>query len=389
MFKDINRRNTIPIVVTLIAIIILICLPNKFPPKIYDNTERVTARVISTDESFIVNNGLIKVGDQLCDIEILQGKFKGRITSGTNRLSGSLEQDKLFKAGDKILVTIDYTGDEIRVATLVDHYRLNYEILLIGIFVIVLISFAGIVGIKSILSFIFTILAMWKVLIPLFLLGYNPVIVGILTTLILICVIIALVYGIDKKSLAAISGSLAGALVTCFMALFFVSKFKIHGAVMSFSESLLYSGYESLNLTEIFISSIFIASSGAVMDVAVDITSAVAEVVEKKPKITKLEAVKSGINVGRSIMGTMMTTLLLAYSGGYIGLLMVFMAQGTPIINILNLKYVSSEILHTLIGSFGLVTVAPFTALASGILLGSKREVIRKDDKINIKNFNI
>lgn len=373
--KDVHKRNTIPIVVTLIAIIILICLPNKFPEKIYDNTDRVAAKVLTTDESFIVNNGLIKVGDQLCDVEILQGKFKGKITSGTNRLSGSLEQDKLFEIGDKILVTIDYTGDEIRNVTLVDHYRINYEILLIGIFIIVLVSFAGIVGIKSILSFIFTILAIWKVLIPLFLLGYNPVIVGIVTTLILICVIIGLVYGIDKKSLAAIGGSLAGALVTCFMALFFVSKFKIHGAVMSFSESLLYSGYENLNLTEIFIASIFIASSGAVMDVAVDITSAVAEVVEKKPDITKLEAIKSGINVGRSIMGTMMTTLLLAYSGGYIGLLMVFMAQGTPIINILNLKYVSSEILHTLVGSFGLITVAPFTALASGVLLGSKKEV--------------
>ena len=374
MFKDIHRRNTIPIIITLIAIILLILLPNKFPQKIYENTERVSARVISTDENFIVNNGLIKVGDQLCEIEILHGKFKGRTITGTNRLSGSLEQDKLFKAGDKVLVTVDYTGDTIRVVTLVDHYRLNYELLLVGIFVVVLVSFAGIVGIKSILSFIFTVLAMWKVLIPLFLLGYNPIIVGMVTTLILICVIIGLVYGLDKRSLAAILGSISGALVTCFMALFFVSKFKIHGAVMSFSESLLYSGYESLNLTKIFIASIFIASSGAVMDVAVDITSAVSEVVEKKPEITKLEAVKSGINVGRSIMGTMMTTLLLAYSGGYIGLLMVFMAQGTPIINILNLKYVSSEILHTLIGSFGLITVAPFTAIASGLLLANREK---------------
>jgi uncharacterized membrane protein len=374
LINNIHKRDTIPILVTLIAIILLIFLPNKFPQKIYENTERVSAKVLSTDESFIINTGLIKTGEQLCEIEILDGKFKGEITRGTNRLSGSLEEDKVFQAGDKILVTLDYTGDEIRVATLVDHYRINYEILLVAIFVVILIGFAGIVGVKSILSFIFTVLAMWKVLIPLFLEGYNPVIVGIVTTMILIITIIVLVYGIDKKSLAAITGSLSGALVTCFMALFFVSKFKIHGAVMSYSESLLYSGYENLNLTQIFIASIFIASSGAVMDVAVDITSAVAEVVEKKPDITKLEAVKSGINVGRSIMGTMMTTLLLAYSGGYIGLLMVFMAQGTPIINILNLKYVSSEILHTLIGSFGLVTVAPFTAVASGLLLAAKEE---------------
>jgi uncharacterized membrane protein len=376
MFKDFNRRNTIPIVITLIAIILLTLLPNKFPEKLYENTERVTARVVSTDESFIKDTGLIKIGEQLCNVEILEGKFKGKITKGTNTLAGSLEQDKIFEVGDKILVTLDYSGDEIRVATLVDHYRINYEILLVVIFIIALVGFAGITGIKSILSFIFTVLAMWKVLIPLFLQGYNPVVVGVITTMILIITIIGLVYGIDKKSLVAIIGSLSGALVTCFMALFFVSKFKIHGAVMSYSESLLYSGYENLNLTQIFIASIFIASSGAVMDVAVDITSAVAEVIEKKPNITKIEAINSGINVGRSIMGTMMTTLLLAYSGGYIGLLMVFMAQGTPIINILNLKYVSSEILHTLIGSFGLVTVAPFTAIASGLLLAAKNEKV-------------
>jgi uncharacterized membrane protein len=76
-------------------------------------------------------------------------------------------------------------------------------------------------------------------------------------------------------------------------------------------------------------------------------------------------------------MGTMTTTLLLAYSGGYIALLLVFMAQGTPIINILNLKYVSAEILHTIVGSFGLVTVAPLTALISGTLLaGGKKDHI-------------
>lgn len=372
MLKDIHRRNTIPILITLIAIVVLICVPNKFPQKIYENTERVSARVLSTDESFIINNGLIKTGEQLCDVEILQGKFKGETVTGSNRLSGSLEQDKIFAVGDKILVTLDYTGDEIRVATLVDHYRINYEILLIGVFMIFLVGFSGIVGIKAILSFIFTILAMWKLLIPLFLMGYNPILIGMITTIILVCLIIGLVYGIDRRSLAGIIGALAGSIVTCFMALFFVSRFKIHGAVMSYSEMLLYSGYENLNLTEIFIASIFIASSGAVMDVAVDITSAVAEVVEKKPDITRSEAIKSGINVGRSIMGTMMTTLLLAYSGGYIGLLMVFMAQGTPIINILNLKYVSSEILHTLVGSFGLITVAPFTAIASGILLAER-----------------
>ena len=141
---------------------------------------------------------------------------------------------------------------------------------------------------------------------------------------------------------------------------------------MPYSESLLYSGYQYLNLTEIFTGGIFISASGAMMDLAVDITSAVYEVIEKKPDISWKEAARSGMNVGRAAMGTMTTTLLLAYSGGYIALLMTFMAQGTPMQHILNYKYVASEILTTLVGSFGLVTTAPFTALMSGFMLTEK-----------------
>lgn len=79
------------------------------------------------------------------------------------------------------------------------------------------------------------------------------------------------------------------------------------------------------------------------MDLSVDITSAVHEVVEKRPDLSWQEAARSGLNVGRAAMGTMTTTLVLAYSGGYIALLMVFMAQGTPVDHILNYKYVAAE----------------------------------------------
>lgn len=116
------------------------------------------------------------------------------------------------------------------------------------------------------------------------------------------------------------------------------------------------------------------------MDLAVDITSAVHEVIEKKPSMDWKEAARSGIHVGRAAMGTMTTTLLLAYSGGCIALLMVFMAQGTPIDHILNYKYVSAEVLETVVGSFGLVTVAPFTAVTAGILLTKKKAVRQREE---------
>lgn len=370
------KRDLAPLAAILIAICILILIPSTFKEKIYPNSERIPVRIISTDESYIIDMGLIRNGEQICKVEILKGSFKGKVFEATNVLSGSLEKDKIFNPGDKALATLDYEDNEIKVITLVDHYRINYELALVIIFILFLIMFAGFVGLKAIFSFIFTILAIWKIMIPLFLKGFNPIVVGLVISVILTTAIIGLVFGIDKKSLASISGALLGLLITCLMSIFFVAKFKIHGAVIPYSESLLYAGFAHISLTDIFIASIFIASSGAVMDLAVDITSAVSEVVEKKPDITKLEAIKSGMSVGRNVMGTMTTTLLLAYSGGYIGLIMVFMAQGTPLINIFNLTYVSSEILHTIIGSFGLVTVAPFTAITSGLLLGKSKNLV-------------
>ena len=222
---------------------------------------------------------------------------------------------------------------------------------------------------RAIASFVLTVLTLWKVLVPLYLNGFNPIWVGLVITLFLTVLIIALVYGFDRRCAAAVSGACLGVLVTCVLGIAFTNLFQIHGAVMAYSESLLYAGYQNLNLTQIFMASIFIGASGAVMDLSVDITSAVFEVVEKRPDISRWEAARSGMNVGRAAMGTMTTTLLLAYSGGYVALLMVFMAQGTPVDNILNYKYVASEIIHTVVGSFGLVTVAPFTALTSGFLL--------------------
>jgi len=90
------------------------------------------------------------------------------------------------------------------------------------------------------------------------------------------------------------------------------------------------------------------------------------------PDIGHMQALASGIRVGRAVVGTMTTTLLLAYSGGFITLLMAFMAQGVPLMNTYNFVYVSAEILKTLVGSFGLVTVAPFTALAGAFIFVRK-----------------
>lgn len=380
MMKNKKIRELSFLLIGLLMITVLLLLPTGYEDaQIYREAERCKAEVLSTDESSIISSGLIQSGEQICRLKILTGKFRGRELKGVNMLGGSLESDKIYEPGDRALIVISVGKDgEPTNIIMSDYYRLDKEILLAVIFIVFLVIIAGANGFRAVFSFIMSVLLIWKVLVPLYLNGYNPIGTGLMVTAFLTVMIIYFVYGFDIKALTAIMGSLLGTLTTCIVGAVFTDVFKIHGAVMSHSESLLYAGYQHLNLTAIFMSSIFIGASGAMMDLAVDITSAVNEVVEKKPDIDWKEAFRSGMNVGRAAMGTMTTTLLLAYSGGYVALLMVFMAQGTPVSHILNYKYVSAEILDTMVGSFGLVTVAPFTALVSGILLTRRKRKAEK-----------
>lgn len=367
------------LLIGLILTAVLIAIPTGYEDAlIYKGTERAIGKVVSVDNSRIISSGLIQSGEQSCVMVIQDGIFKGQELEGVNFLSGSLEKDKIYKPGDRALITISHQGSDIQSVVMSDHYRLDKELFLLVAFGILLVAVAGKNGFLAIFSFVITVLTIWKILVPLYLKGYSPVWIGIWITIFLTTIIIFFVYGFDRRTITATMGSLLGIFTTCILGMIFTDLFKINGAVMPDSESLLYSGYQHLNLTAIFMSSIFIGASGAMMDLSVDITSAIYEVVEKKPDISWKEAAKSGMNVGRAAMGTMTTTLLLAYSGGYVTLLMVFMAQGTPVDHILNYKYVAAEVLDTVVGSFGLVTVAPFTALAAGIILTHKG---KKDKK--------
>ena len=385
--KTILSPKVLPTIVVLVAVILLTMLPDYAVNDVYNYHDRCKAEVISVDNEGLMQSGLIVYGIQTCEVKLLDGDYKGDIYEATNALEGKMESDKLFEPGDKALVLIGGVSEGTVVTeggkpivSMIDHYRFNYEIIMIIGFSLLLIIMARGIGARAILSFAFTILCIWKVMIPLYLSGYNAIAVGFMITAATSSVIIMLVYGFNRRFASAISGNLLGTGITAVLAIIFVNLMNIHGAVIPYAESLLYAGYTNVNLTEIFIASIFVASSGALTDVAVDITSAINEVITVHPTISRTRAIHSGLNVGRAVLGTMATTLLLAYSGGYIGLLMVFVAQGTPIECILNYRFVSAEILHTMVGSFGLITVVPFTAFTAGILLHRHPEPVDEND---------
>ena len=237
-----SRQTHGPVLAALILLAVLLVLPTGYEEAlVYQSADRVRAEVLSTDESTIIDTGLVRSGEQRCTVRLLGGQFEGRTVDAVNRLNGSLAEDKLFAPGDIAFVTVSHDGDQITTVSMTDHYRIDKELMLAGIFLLLLVLFAGWTGVRAVLSFIDTILLMWKVLVPCLLRGWNPVWVALGLVVVLTGLILSLIYGFERRCLAAASGAVLGIGVTAVLGIVFTDLFQIHGAVMESSESLLYA----------------------------------------------------------------------------------------------------------------------------------------------------
>ncbi|ADL52222.1 YibE/F family protein [Clostridium cellulovorans 743B] len=380
-----KKKEIIFILVFLIILTILIFIPTGFEKQIYVNSEGVRGKILSVDNSGMYKTGLITQGEQRCEILIKDGIHKGEQTSGINLLSGKLEYDKVFTPGDIAWVLLERNANNnIVFANLIDHYRISKELILLGVFAIIIIAFLGFTGARTLLSLSLAFMSIWKILIPSMLNGINPILIALLVGNCITITTLLLVAGFSKKAYCAIAGSVVCSLITCFFAIIFGELFNINGAIMQWSESLLYAGYENLNLTAIFQAGIYLACSGAVMDLAIDISAALDEIVRNSPNISKKELIFSGLTIGKAVVGSQTSTLLLAYMGSYISVMMVYMAQGTPMINIFTSKTIASEILHTFVGCIGLVLVSPLTSLICGF---AYKKDIATEPKVDLSNI--
>ncbi len=329
---------------------------------------RCRAEVLSVDDSDLQSHGLLLFGSQRLTVRLLNGPRKGEVFSAWNELRAQMELDKRVEAGDRAIVIL-HEKDEPGTAVLVaqDYSRTRWTLVLFGCFGVVLCTFGGWTGVSALLSFLFSCIAVWKVLIPLTLRGWNPCWTSFGVVFLLTVVIMYLVAGLTRKGTVACAGAMSGIFAGLLMADFFAGVIKTNGATMPYAQALLYSGFEGLDLRNLFCGAMILACSGAVMDLAMDIASGVEEVARHNPTLPRKELLRSGLRIGRSVVGTMTTTLLLAYSGGYITLLMMFATQGNSPLSLLDNPLVAAEVVKTLVGSFSLLLVAPFTALIAAI----------------------
>ena len=356
-------KKAVPVVVLALCCAALLLVPGA--RRLADDGARtVRAEVVETDDSGLQLHGLVEFGTQLMKVRLPDG----RVFQAANELRAQMELDKKFAVGDIALVVLPPNAADGDILVARDHWRMGWGFAFFAGFCVLLCVFGGWTGLKALFSFVFSCLVVWKLLIPLVLAGWHASTVVFAAVAVLTGVIMYLVAGWTRKGISAFVGSMLGVVASLALAHFFGRVMNVNGATMPFAQQLLYSGFSGLDLQDIFFGAIVLASSGAVMDLSMDISAGVSEVARHSPGLGRRELFMSGIRIGRAVVGTMTTTLLLAYSGGYLTLLMVFAAQGTSPVDFINSTLVSAEFVKTMVGSFGLVLVAPASALVAAYL---------------------
>lgn len=364
MLGVIHLIKRIIIVSMLIGIIIFI--GNIFLDIFYNS---VAIGYMETIEKGKIVELITMDNEEQLKVKILTGKYKNKYCIIDNVYYQSDYNKVPLKNGNKIVLKVD-DSKELPEITLTDYRRDKYVFCLTLFFFVLLLFIGKKKGIKSAVSLIITIVVIIYFMIPLILKGHNPILAAIIACIIITIITLFIVTGISSKSIATILGTSFGVIAAGLLA--YITGKLAHFSGLSSHEatSLMFLEQEMpFDFAGILFAGIIIGTLGAVMDVSMSIASSMHEIKENNPEISKLHLIKSGLNIGKDVMGTMTNTLILAYTGTSIPLLMIFIAQHMPLIIILNTELISTEITRALAGSIGIILSIPATSVISGILL--------------------
>lgn len=209
--------------------------------------------------------------------------------------------------------------------------------------------------------------------------GCSPFLSAIAAVILITIVTFVLIADFQMKSIAAMLGTLCGVVVAGLIVMAFGKASHVNGYNVDEIETLIYVGQNSnLDVGGMLFSGILIASLGAVMDVAMSVSSSLNEMQLNSPSIKAKEMFRSGINIGRDMIGTMSNTLILAYVGGSLNLIMIIYAYSYQMHQIMNMYSIAVEIMRGVAGTMGIILTVPFTSLITTLLLCR-----RKADKLN------
>lgn len=369
-----------PIAIIGIIIILIFASPltvNKEHHFDFEHAQVIGINNEALEEDTVIPN--LMLGYQQIKIKILTGKYADEEFNIRNPMSRTYNVHT--KPGDKIIISIEEEKSEIKSISVFNYKKEHAVYILVALFFVVLLVFGGMKGLKSFISLVFTGVLIIFFMIPLFFKGYSPIPLTILTVAITTIVTIVMVDGINKKTIAAIAGTILGVIIAGLISYISSRLANLSGLTMNEAEELMYiAGVKDLKVRGLMFSAILIAALGAIMDVAMSIASSTFEIHKTNPKISFKNLLASGLNIGRDIMGTMSNTLILAFIGSSLNIIILLMAYEMPYTQLINLDLIVTEVVQSVSGSIGIILTVPITAMISTYL--AIHEKTKKNSKL-------
>lgn len=317
------------------------------------------------------------------DVKITSGNMKGKIITVQNSVSGNISDESsntqnFANVGDQVLVNLDhYKAGDSKTAYIYEIVRYRYLYELGAAFILLLIIIGGLKGLKSVITLAITGFCIIKVLIPLIMHGFNPITVSVVLCIFLTVINLTIIGGRNNKTLAAIIGTCGGVVIAGVIAIFSNKILRITGLTDDEMQTIIYTvNNSSFNFSGLLFAEIIMGALGAVMDTGVSIASSISEIKFAKHDMSMKELFNSGMNVGKDIMGSMCNTLILAYVGGamYLMIMITSSAYTSSISNAINQDIIAAEVLKALSGSIGLILAIPITSFAAAFLMTRKKK---------------
>lgn len=311
-------------------------------------------------------------GNTVLRVEILTGRYAGDIVEVTNYFSAMYNVD--VAVGDKLSVRIDTTGLREYQVSVYNYHRIPWIIAMVVLFCLALVVIGGWQGFRALVGLVFTFVSIVWLLLPLALKGWDTVAVTVVIVAVTSTVCFYLLGGLQTKMVSAALGTLCGVLIAALLGQLAIRVLHVTAYTMDEAEGLILARYDTgLKLNGLLLSGILIAAEGAVMDTAMTVASAMSELKDKRPDIGMGELFRSGMVIGRDATGTMANTLILAFAGSSLNMMVLIYSYHVSFIQLMDTDYIAVEVTRAVAGTMGVILTVPCVAAISASLLTWKK----------------
>jgi len=333
----------------------------------------VVADVIS-DNTTVDNEGSegLRLGEQQLKVEVTSGEHKGEMQQITNNISTLY--NIYVQKGTRIMLLISTQQNGSYNVSIYGYDRSLILVAAILLFIVTLVLVGGVKGLKSILGLAFTLICMMFILVPMVSKGYSAITVCVVIIIITSIVCFIILDGINIKTVSAMISTVAGVGIAGLFCFVVEKAAHLSGYNMQEAENLiLISVNNKINIKGLLTAGILLASLGAVMDIAISVSSSVCEIHSTNESLNARKLFKSGMNVGRDAMGTMANTLIMVFVGSSFNMLLLIFSYGIPIFRLINTDQIAIEILQAIAGSIGIILSVPIAAFCSSFFISKAK----------------